>query len=232
MDKREFLTYRHYKLSDGREFDADIYRKSNNHGMTLRVVYGSVEVYTSSYISLEKMDSFVYGCFKKHSYQGSILNRPFMKEDIYIYVLGRKKYFTSDPLLKDNSLFFYVPTNMKDPLVKYKKLFLEYLSKRVVEIGKTMGRDLSDFRIRTGLFLSYYAVCFPIKKQFKFDYRLFAYTPEVMDCIIIHEIAHTYEMHHDEKFYDIVYRYCKNYDALERMVEWGRFEGGNDDYVF
>lgn len=217
-------------MTDGVTFDVNIYQKSNNRGMTIRIVYGEMEAYVSSRISFSELDKFVQAAYRRSP--GKIVNRPFMKDNVYIYMLGKKKYFTSDVSLKDNPLYYYIPMNTKDPLTRYKKLFLDYLKVRVVEIGKIMGRDLSDYAIRTGLFLSYYAVCFPTKRQFKFDYRLFAYKREVMDCILIHEIAHTYEIHHNERFYRIVKLYCPNYDALEAQIEAGRFEGELDRYVF
>ncbi len=217
-------------MTDGVTFDVNIYRKSNNHGMTIRIVYGEMEAYVSSYTSFSELDKFVQSAYRKNA--GKIVNRPFMKDGIYIYMLGRKKYFTNDSSLKDDPLYYYAPLNTKDPLTKYKRLFLDYLAIRVVEIGKIMGVDLTGYKIRTGLFLSYYAVCFPTKHQFKFDYRLFAYRQEVMDCILIHEIAHLYERHHNDRFYRIVKLYCPDYDVLEAQIEAGRFEGDLDHYVF
>ncbi len=230
MDKRKFLGKRTYTMKDGVTFDANIYRKSTNRGMTIRVVYGEMEVYISTSTTFSSMDKFVASAYNK--FKGRIVNRPFMKENIYVYVLGKKKYFTYDSKYKDHPDYFYLPANTKDPITRYKKLFLEYLKPRVIEIGKRMGRDLSDYIIRTGLFLSYYGVCFPTKKQFKFDYRLFAYKPEIMDSVIIHEIAHTYEIHHNERFYTIVKMYCPDYDKLNSEIDAGRFEGELDNYVF
>lgn len=230
MDKRQYLGTRTYDMSDGNHFEAKLYRKSNNRGITLRAVYGEMEAYVSTYTSLATLDRFIQTSYPK--YANRILNRPFMKEGVYVYILGKKRYFSYDIKDKNDPHYFYLPSNTKDPLTRYKKMFLEYLQPRVVEIGRRMGKDLTSYRIRTGLFLSYYAVCFPTKKQFKFDYRLFAYKPEIMDSVIIHEIAHTYEIHHNNRFYTIVKMYCPNYDKLNREIENGRFEGEIDNYVF
>jgi predicted metal-dependent hydrolase len=230
MDKRLLLGQRTYTLSDGTSFTAKIYRRSNNRGMSMRVVYGEMELYIASNIKMSDMDSFVYRTLPK--LKDRIINRPYMKPGVYAYILGKKRYFTSDVTKKDDPNFFYVPTNVKDPVTRYKAMFLKYLAPRVIEIGKRMGRDVSDWKIRTGLFLTYYAVCFPTKHQFKFDYRLFAYKPEISDSVIIHELAHTYDIHHDDRFYKIVKLYCPDYDELNHMIDCGRFEGRIDDYVF
>ncbi len=229
MDKRIYIGQREYHMTDGNSFVAKIYRKSNNRGISIRAVYGEMEIYISTYTSFSDMDKFVSSAYNK--FKGKILNRPFMKENVYIYMLGKKRYFTYDPSKKDDPNYFFLPMNTKDPLTRYKKLFLIYLRERVNLLGKKMGRDLSSYIIRTGLFLSYYAVCFPTKHQFKFDYRLFAYKPEIMDSVIIHEIAHTYEIHHNERFYTIVKLYCPRYDYLNRQIENGKFEGEYQDYV-
>jgi len=215
-------------MSDGASFDVNIYRKNNNNGITIRSSYGEMEAYISTYTTFAQLDKFVTGAYSK--YRGvKILNRPFYKENVYIYLLGKKRYFTDDISLKDSSLYFYVPKGTKDPLTRYKKMFLSYLNAHLPLLAGRMAIDLKGWKIRTGLFLSYYAICFPVQHQLKFDYRLFAYQPEVMDSVLIHELAHTYEIHHNDRFYTIVKMYCPQYDKLNAMIEEGRFEGELDD---
>jgi predicted metal-dependent hydrolase len=229
MDKRSFIGEREYLRKDGTTFKAKIYHKNNNNGITVRVVYGEMELYVSSYTTMSHLDEVVNRVALKYS--DRILNRPFMKEGIYAYVLGKKRYFTNDVSLKDSDTFFYVPKTVKDPLTTYKKDFLAYIKPRVIALGTRMGVDLSLWKIRTGLFLTYYGVCFPTKHQLKFDYRLFAYQPAISDAIIYHEIAHTFDIHHDDRFYAIVKTYCPDYDALDEDIQAGRFEGRLDHYV-
>jgi len=45
-------------------------------------------------------------------------------------------------------------------------------------------------------------------------------TPEfVIDYIIIHELAHTIEMNHSKKFWDIVKNLCPNYKNAEKWLK-------------
>ena len=230
MDKRTLLGKREYVMKDGNSFQVKIYQKSNNRGLSIRVVYGEMEAYVSSRTTFTDLDKFVTKVY--NTKRNCIVNRPFMKEDVYIYLLGDKKYFTNDPSKKNDSNFFYIPKNCKDPLTRYKKLFLEWITPRVKQIGQRMGKDLTDWKIRTGLFLSFYGVCFPVKHQMKFDYRLFAYKEEIIDSVIYHEISHIYEIHHNDRFYKIVKLYCPEYDRLNSYIDQGRFEGEVDHYVF
>ena len=229
MDKRIFLFDRQYKRSDGTIITAKVYKKSNNRGMTCRMVYGEIEVYIATYIDLNTLDKFVIKCLNKN--QEVLVTRPYKKDNVYYYVLGKKRYYTNDKSLENNDLYFYVPKNVKDPLTIYKKNFLNYLNVRVKELASKMGLDISGWKIYTGLFLTYYGVCFPTKHILKFDYRLFAYKSSISDCIIYHELTHILEIHHNERFYKIVKMYCPNYDILEKQIKDGYFEGRLDEYV-
>ena len=228
MDKRKLIRTKSYFLTDGRTINVKIYQKSNNRGMTCRINYGEVEMYVSSYSKDKDIDKLFLRAVNKPHFRGCIIDRPFMKDDTYFYMLGKKKYITRDIKFRNSDTFFYIPKTVKDPLTIYKKKYLEFLQDEVVKIGKMMGKDLSNYKIRTGLYLSYYGVCFPKKEQFKFDYRTFAYSKEIIDALIIHEVSHLYSTHHDNRFYTIVKTYCPDYDRLDRMLKQGKFEGELD----
>ncbi len=229
MDKRTLLKIIEMPLVDGTTLPIKVYEKKTGNRIVARFSYGELEIYASPYCSKKQIVDFANKVMQK--YPDHIFGRPFYKEGVYIYMLGVKRYFTNDPSKKDDPHYFYLSMNTKDPIAKYKKLYLEYLKKRVVEIGKEMGVDLSSWTIRTGLFLTYAGVCFPTKHQMKFDYRLFAYVSEVSDCIIYHEITHIFELKHNDKFYSIVKYYCPNYDYLENEVNLGHFEGEMDHVI-
>lgn len=229
MDKRTLLRTIEIPLKDGTSLPIKVYAKKSGRRMTARFTYGELEIYAPRYSTIKEVTEFASVVMNK--YPDHIFGRPFYKEGVYIYVLGQKRYFTTDVTKKDDPHYFYISPNCKDPLVKYKKMYLEYLNKRVVELGKKMGVDLSSWKIRTGLFLTYSGVCFPTIHQMKFDYRLFAYVPNISDCIIYHEIAHIFEIKHNERFYSIVKYYCPNYDYLENEVNCGHFEGEMDHVI-
>lgn len=229
MDKRNFLFLRQYKRIDGSVIEAKIYQKQNNRGMNCRIVYGCVEVYVSSFITYERLDSFVKKCLEKNKEANVTI--PYMREDKYFYVFGKKKYLTRDKNVGKLDMYFYVSKQVKDPLTTYKKKFLEYLEGRVLTLAKRMGLDISSWKIQTGLYLSYYGVCFPTKHILKFDYRLFAFKEEIIDSIIYHELAHILDIYHDERFYKIVNMYCPDYDELQDKLKNSYFDGRKENYV-
>ncbi len=44
------------------------------------------------------------------------------------------------------------------------------------------------------------------------------YSREIIDAIIVHELAHHFQRNHQKGFYDIVYRYCPHYDELHKKL--------------
>ena len=229
-DKRSFIGVRSYRMADGKSFKVNIYRKSTDNGITIRVAYGEMDAYISSRATFAQLDNFVEKAYVHYS--DAILDRPFYEENVYIYVFGKKRYLTDDIRLQYNPTYFYVPKKAKSPIPRYKKTFLDYLSVHLMELGDRMGVNLRSWTVQTGFYLSFYGICYPYKHVMKFDYRLLAYTPEVMDAVLIHEIAHTYEIHHNQRYYTIVKMYCPQYDILDRMIDEGKFEGEMDDYVY
>ncbi len=47
-----------------------------------------------------------------------------------------------------------------------------------------------------------------------FSYRLVAYPRVTIDAVIIHELAHLRVANHSQKFWDIVYRVCPEYEKV------------------
>lgn len=54
-----------------------------------------------------------------------------------------------------------------------------------------------------------------------FNLELIHYDPEIIDSVIIHELSHHFEFNHQRNFYNIVYKYCPNYDELDRKLKRG-----------
>lgn len=54
-----------------------------------------------------------------------------------------------------------------------------------------------------------------------FNLELIHYSPEIIDSVIVHELAHHFEFNHQKNFYNIVYKYCPNYDELDKKLKRG-----------
>lgn len=71
------------------------------------------------------------------------------------------------------------------------------------------------------------------KGNLNFNCLLMLAPPEVLDCIVVHELCHLKEMNHSKRFYDEVLRVCPEYrkwhrwlrdngDILMRRMELGK----------
>lgn len=56
------------------------------------------------------------------------------------------------------------------------------------------------------------------RRNLSFNWRLVMAAPEVLDYIVVHELAHLAEPHHSTKFWLIVRSYCLDYDRRRRWL--------------
>ena len=104
---------------------------------------------------------------------------------------------------------------------KLREYFLGLCKRRVAYYTKIMDVPLYATRVRKmetrygSNSLTSRTVCFSTK--------LMHYSLEIIDAIVIHELAHIRVFNHSKKFYDFVYKYCPNYDELHNKLRKGIF---------
>ena len=54
-----------------------------------------------------------------------------------------------------------------------------------------------------------------------FQLSLIHYSEEIIESVVIHELAHEYYRNHQKEFYNVVYKYCPNYDLVQRKLKKG-----------
>ena len=139
--------------------------------------------------------------------------------DNYIYLLGKKIGLQSEGKINftDGSTLIY---HDKEELEKkLKKWFLTYITYRHRTYEKKMGSYENKVRVRK-MFTRYGSNSIG-KKSITYSTILMHYSPDVIDSVIVHEIAHCFEIGHNGKFYKIVGKYCPNYDYLHAKLRKG-----------
>jgi len=145
----------------------------------------------------------------------------------FVYIFGRKFklkiYDMNIPkaLIKEGEVLVY----HKNYLEKYlKELLKYYITKRVKEL------HLVDFdvKIEVQKMTSKYGCCFYNQQRMKFASRLIHEPKEVIDSIIIHELAHFYYHNHQKEFYQYVYKHDPHYKEHEMFLKSG---GAGDDPI-
>lgn len=141
-----------------------------------------------------------------------------MGED-YIYLLGKKIPLQSEGKINFNdgsSLIYYDKEELEK---KLKKWFLTYITYRHKMYEKKMGTYENIVRVRK--MYTRYGSNSVGNKSITYSTILMHYSPDVIDSVIVHEIAHCFVLGHDAKFYKIVRKYCPNYDYLHNKLRKG-----------
>lgn len=95
-------------------------------------------------------------------------------------------------------------------------MFMEVLARRSAEMGLAFGKvRVGDQRSRWGSCSS--------RGTVSLNWRLGMVPPEVLDYLVVHELAHLKEMNHSPRFWALVERHCPDYRTHEK---WIRQHGG------
>jgi hypothetical protein len=89
------------------------------------------------------------------------------------------------------------------------------ITARVVYWSEVMGLSYNRLSIRHTT--TRWGSC-SSKRNLNFSYRLMFLESELMDYVVIHELAHLVEMNHSVRFWNIVARYCPDYKILRGLL--------------
>ena len=139
----------------------------------------------------------------------------------YIYILG-KKIETNYPgyLAFESELISY--KDNKQLHTRLRKWFLSYLTNRTKFFESVMG--IPSYQVKLRQMKSRYGSNNRPKKTITYSLVLIHYSPEIIDSVIIHELAHHFVYDHSDNFYKVFYKYCPNYDILRKKLIKAEFE--------
>ena len=141
--------------------------------------------------------------------------------DEYIYLLGKKIELSYPGYLSlDESFISY--KDEKQLQSRLRKWFLEYLTKRTAFYEKVMNAP--HFLVKLRNMKSRYGSNNRQAKTITYSLVLIHYSVEIIDSVIIHELAHHFVYNHSDNFYKVVYKYCPNYDILRKKLIKAEFE--------
>lgn len=124
------------------------------------------------------------------------------------FTLNGKKY------LFGNKEMFYT---------KMKKISKPLLEERVRYYSKIMNVK-TNYKVLVKSMKTRYGSNSSRTKTIALNIILIHYSLDIIDSVVIHELAHDFQRNHSKKFYDVVYRYCPNYDLLDRKLRKGIFK--------
>ena len=139
----------------------------------------------------------------------------------YIYLFGNKiEIGDSGTLILDEHIAIKYK-NKDDLKRKLKKYFLTYISHRVRYYESIMHTVSNDVHVRE--MYTRYGSNSITRHSLSFSFILIHYSREIIDSIVVHELAHCFISGHGEDFYKVVYKYCPNYKELHTKLRKGEF---------
>lgn len=205
-----------YRVND-KEYRVLVIRKKIKN-IHYRFVDGVFKISCNRYISNKELrnglDKFALKLINCSSKETPIC-------DDYIYLYGVKVPLENEGqiLFSDNSCISYI--SKEDLLKKLKNFFLTYMKNRVGYYSTLMNLPLykvtvRDMKTRFGSNSKH-------TKTLHFSTILMHYSPGTIDSVVVHELAHILHYDHSKKFYDVVYKYCPDYDLHRKKLIKGDY---------
>lgn len=112
--------------------------------------------------------------------------------------------------------------NKEEFETKMKNFFKRYLESRVRFFEMRMGIT-PPYKVRARKMSSRYGSNSRGTHSLTFSTILYHYHPDIIDSVVVHELAHYFVFNHSKKFYDIVIKYCPYYQTLHHKLKKGIF---------
>ena len=189
----------------------------NSHRFTY--VGGQINMTVSSNYDLRKIEKSIEKVMseKKISLFKSSL---YIGKD-YIDILGkRKRLVVLNEGMNAVSIDDMVVNKRENIDSILKKFTLDIITQEVRKLEKIMLIPI-EHKIKITAMRSCSGKNYYQKKLLTFDKDLIHYSLEIIDSIVIHELAHYYYHDHSPSFYNMVLKYCPNYKELQRKLTYG-----------
>ena len=140
----------------------------------------------------------------------------------YVYLFGHKIPVTypGSIRLKDETEIAF--KDKDDLLKKMRKVFLKYMTSRTNDYANRM--KCPSYIVKVRQMKSRYGSNNRSAKTITYSMTLIHYSAEIIDSVIVHELAHCFVYNHSDSFYRVVYKYCPEYDKLRKKLIRAEFE--------
>lgn len=150
----------------------------------------------------------------------------------YLYFLNEKysifiKYHSQKTVIYFDYLQLVVFTKLQD--VKQIQIKVEtFLKKEALTIfmsrlqywSQIMNIEFNTLKIRS--MISKWGICQPSAKIITLNYKLIHYSYDIIDYVVIHELAHIVHGHHQQDFWNFVMEFCPNYENCQNFLKQSR----------
>lgn len=119
-----------------------------------------------------------------------------------------------------NSLIEEHPTALKEIRHFYKREAVNFLSNRVVYWSEQMNLRPSQVKFREQR--TRWGSC-SSRKIINLNWRLIVFGQEIIDYVIVHELAHLEHMNHSDRFWSLVEKHISDYKKIMRSLKESQY---------
>lgn len=136
------------------------------------------------------------------------------KSAIDEFALSNTQWIEKAVISKQKQLDFYDITD--EEAIRLRSLAKAEITKRVEYYSGIMGLHPTGIKITSAQ--KRFGSCSG-KNSLCFSYYLMKFSDEVIDYVVIHELAHIKHHNHSRQFYDLVEKYMPDYRQAERKLK-------------
>lgn len=204
-------------IIDGKIYKVKIDKKAFQRNSYIRLKDDVFYISTN----LTATDSFVSNFLDKYAVTLIKRNQKYKKvliKENGMYIFGEFVNFEEGFIkVLNHNILYSTPEDFYKKVNKIVKPYFDERLKYFEEIMNVM--PLYNLKLRKST--TRYGCNIKKTHTITFNLELIHYDPEIIDSVIIHELAHHFEFNHQKNFYKIVYKYCPNYDDLDRKLKRG-----------
>lgn len=205
-------------IYEGKEYKVVVTRKKMR---TIRYYYKD-GVFKISASTRASQKTIIDGLNK---YAGKLIKadvRTHASGDDFIFILGTKIAIRESGEIgfTDGTVITY--KNRSDLDKGLRKWFLKVMENRTRYYERMMGVK-KPYKVRVRKMISRYGSNSGHTHSLTYSMVLIHYSYDIIDSVIVHELAHEFQRNHSKKFYDVVYKYYPNYDVYHRRLRKGEF---------
>lgn len=217
----------HYK-----DFPLDIYVKPSKGKNLIIKVDGNNKIVVSRppFIADFIVDNFIYKNLEwaYNHYNKNAKNALFSYEERFVYMFGSRYiiqinegYTETKATIKNNVIYVLLFQASQEEVGKaIADLLTDELLKHITEsqVKWTYLMKVSRYDYAIERRVSTWGVNYGEQKRIVYNSKLAHYSKDVIDYVIVHELAHDIERNHSPKFWSIVEKYCPNYSELRQAL--------------
>lgn len=143
------------------------------------------------------------------------------KGDDYYYILGKKVNISETGTISFSSGYLINYVGIEDLEKKLKIWFKSVMENRQRYYEKIM--DVKPYKVLIRKMITRFGVNSLKPRRITYTYDLLHYPIEVIDTVIVHELCHEFIRNHSEDFYNLVNKYCPNYQEMHKHLVKGEF---------